>query len=113
MFFIHLILFSLTFSSANFASGTRALFEPAELKEVERYKTDSYVIAGQIELWRSQQKGFFTEVLKNTSKEDLVLMRKQLPFVMEQMEKAEYAIWLANTLKTISQPPVITPKENK
>lgn len=111
---LHLIsIFLLTFSSECLASRTRALFTQEELAEIEHYKSDSYVIANQIELWRSQQKGFFSEVLKNTSKEDLALMRKQLPFVLEQMEKADYAIWLANTLKELSRPPEIKPKESK
>lgn len=112
MFLRSISIFAFLLSSACLASNSRALFTSEELEEVERYKTDSYVIANQIELWRGQQKGFFSEVLRNTSKEDLALMRKQLPFVLEQMDKADYALWLAKTLRDLSEPPVLNPKES-
>lgn len=84
-------------------ASSRALFTEGELQELEVYKQDQTVYARQIEDWRKDNKRFFPTVLSNTSIEDLARLKKELPKVLELMDKADEAAWLKQTLIELSK----------
>ena len=90
-------------SHVGWAETSRALFSAEELREIERYKSDQYVISQQIKDWRQRESGFFKELIRNTSQEDLSRLKKDLPHVLVRMEEVEQAKWLELKLNELSE----------
>lgn len=82
-------------------SASKPLFSPLELSKLEHLKTDQRVFFDQILELKEQDRHYFKQVLANTSKEDLAVLRKFLPNVLDVMEKGEEAAWMKNALEKL------------
>ncbi|MBH47842.1 MAG: hypothetical protein CME71_06690 [Halobacteriovorax sp.] len=80
------------------------LFSKAELQALERLKSDEATISSQLNEIKLMDANFFADVLNKTAAEDLATMKRELPFVLDKMEKAEEAAWLKKTLIELSRP---------
>lgn len=103
MFTRTLVLFILHLWQPVWAASV-PLFSQSDLNELKELKSDKMTIAAQIEDWRQREAGFFKNVIKTTAAQDLASMRKDLPYVMDRMEKADEAAWLKKTLRQLSLP---------
>ena len=85
-------------------SASTPLFSKHELQALERLKSDEATISAQLNEIKQLDAGFFQDVLSKTAAEDLATMKRELPHVLDKMEKAEEAAWLKKTLRELSIP---------
>tara|TARA_R110000868_G_scaffold204946_3_gene453179 strand:- start:46681 stop:46992 length:312 start_codon:yes stop_codon:yes gene_type:complete len=80
------------------------LFSKHELQALERLKSDEATISSQLNEMKRMDANFFKDVLQKTAAEDLATMKRELPGVLDKMEKADEAAWFKKTLHELSLP---------